>query len=250
MSSIQAGYDISTSTYSPEGRVFQLEYASNFIKKSNLIIGLVCSDGILLMAENSSKISEKNFYITKKIFPINSRSAIAGTGQFGDVLRIVERIRCDQKNFKKFFSDGLIGRNLGKKIQEIVHLHSIYWHLRPFVCSLILGTGSLGSPELFSILPSGYISKNLVTIIGKNSGKLKFSLTSEANLLNSCRQNFKIVSRNLLEINNLYNSEIFEVFWFSKDCKDFTKPIPYNFKKNINRINEIFFLKNSNKKNY
>jgi 20S proteasome subunit alpha 7 len=244
MSSIQGGYDLSTSTYSPDGRIFQLEYTSKFIKKSNLIIGLICSDGILLIAENSNENKEANFYNSKKIFSINSRSGVAGTGQSGDLFRIVERIRCDQKNFKKNFSEGLVGRTLANKIQEIIHFHSIYWHLRPFICSLVLGTGSPKSPELFSILPSGYISKNLVTIIGKNSSRVKFSLTPERNLLNSCRQNLKIISRNLIEINKMYDIEIFEVFWFSKDSKDFTKPIPYNFKRNLNRINEILFRKN------
>ena len=244
MSSIQSGYDLSTSTYSPDGRIFQLEYTSNFIKKSNLVIGLICSDGILLIAENSNENRETNSFNSKKIFSINSRSGIAGTGQPGDLFRIVERIRSDQKNFKKNFSEGLVGRNLANKIQEIVHLHSIYWHLRPFICSLVLGTGSPNSPELFSILPSGYISKNLVTIIGKNSSKVKFSLIPERNLLDSCRQNLKIISRNLIEINKIHNSEIFEVFWYSKDNKDFTKPIPNNFKKNLNRINDFFFLKN------
>lgn len=244
MSSIQSGYDLSTSTYSPDGRIFQLEYTSNFIKKSNLVIGLICSDGILLIAENSNENREINSFNSKKIFSINSRSGIAGTGQPGDLFRIVERIRSDQKSFKKNFSEGLVGRNLANKIQEIVHLHSIYWHLRPFICSLVLGTGSPNSPELFSILPSGYISKNLVTIIGKNSSKVKFSLIPERNLRDSCRQNLKIISRNLIEINKIHNSEIFEVFWYSKDNKDFTKPIPYNFKKNLNRINEFFFLKN------
>ena len=46
------GYDLSSSIYSQDGRLFQLEYSKKVIDNSETIMGVVCSDGIILACEN------------------------------------------------------------------------------------------------------------------------------------------------------------------------------------------------------
>lgn len=243
MSSIKGGYDLSSITFSPDGRIFQIEYISKFIKKSPLIIGIVCSDGILLFAEKSKKNMKEKYLNSKKIFPINSISSFAGTGQSGDLLRISERIKWDGKKHEEKFSSILCGRRLADKIGELFHIHSIYWHLRPFACSLILGTISVTTLDLFSILPNGFISRNLLTIIGEKSNFLRFSMTSGVNFFKSCRQNFKILSHKLLDIEDILIEKNFDVSWFCREFEDFKKPIAFNLKVENTRARKIFFNK-------
>lgn len=242
MSSIKGGYDLSTAIYSPEGRLFQLEYISKFIKTCPLIIGVICIDGILLIGENSKEITIGKYFKTKKIFYINHKSALVGTGQPGDYLRLLERIRYEDKNHIQNFSDLLTGNPLSSKISEILHLHTIYWHLRPFACSFILGTVSPFSLDLFSILPTGFSTKCGASAIGRNSKFLKSTLSISINSQNSCRQNLILLSGYLVQLMKNFEPENFEVLWFARDFPNFKLKVPVNFEKENNRINN-FLLK-------
>ncbi|KAG1035647.1 hypothetical protein G6F55_013557 [Rhizopus delemar] len=51
MTSIGTGYDLSVSTYSPDGRVFQVEYANKAVDNSGTAIGLRVKDGVVLAVE-------------------------------------------------------------------------------------------------------------------------------------------------------------------------------------------------------
>ncbi|ABW98240.1 prsA7 (nucleomorph) [Hemiselmis andersenii] len=243
MSSIKGGYDLSTAIYSPEGRIFQLEYISKFIKNSPLIIGIICSDGILLLGENSKEITIGKYFNTKKIFYINSKSALAATGQPGDYTRLIERIRFEDKTYLRNFSELLTGNPLSSKFSEIIHLHTIYWHLRPFACSVILGTISCYIPNLFSILSTGFFSKCVASAIGRNSKFLKNTLSTSINLKKSCRQNLTLISMHLIKIQKNFEEEAFEILWFTKDFPTFKKPIAFNLEKEAYRKNKLFLKK-------
>lgn len=49
MSSIGTGYDLSVTTFSPDGRVFQIEYAGKAVDNSGTVVGIKCKDGIVLV---------------------------------------------------------------------------------------------------------------------------------------------------------------------------------------------------------
>uniref|UniRef100_M1AAS8 Proteasome subunit alpha type n=1 Tax=Solanum tuberosum TaxID=4113 RepID=M1AAS8_SOLTU len=51
MSSIGTGYDLSVTTFSPDGRVFQIEYAGKAVDNSGTVVGIKCKDGIVLGVE-------------------------------------------------------------------------------------------------------------------------------------------------------------------------------------------------------
>ncbi|PHT63475.1 Proteasome subunit alpha type-3 [Capsicum annuum] len=51
MSSIGTGYDLSVTTFSPDGRVFQIEYAAKAVDNSGTVVGIKCKDGIVLGVE-------------------------------------------------------------------------------------------------------------------------------------------------------------------------------------------------------
>ena len=51
MSSIGSGYDLSVDTFSPDGRIFQVEYAMKAVENSSTVVGLRCVDGVVLATE-------------------------------------------------------------------------------------------------------------------------------------------------------------------------------------------------------
>ena len=51
MASTGAGYDLGATTFSPDGRIFQVEYATKAVENSGTVIGIRCSDGVVLGVE-------------------------------------------------------------------------------------------------------------------------------------------------------------------------------------------------------
>ena len=71
MSSIGTGYDLYTSQFSPDGRVFQVEYAGKAVENSGTCIGLRGKDGVVFAVEKiiTSKLIEKSS--NKRIFGVD-----------------------------------------------------------------------------------------------------------------------------------------------------------------------------------
>uniref|UniRef100_A0A2K5QK36 Proteasome subunit alpha type n=1 Tax=Cebus imitator TaxID=2715852 RepID=A0A2K5QK36_CEBIM len=71
MSSIGTGYDLSASTFSPDGRVFQVEYAMKAVENSSTAIGIRCKDGVVFGVEKLvlSKLYEEGS--NKRLFNVD-----------------------------------------------------------------------------------------------------------------------------------------------------------------------------------
>lgn len=52
MSSIGTGYDLSVTTFSPDGRVFQIEYAAKAVDNSGTVVAIRCKDGVVMVSPN------------------------------------------------------------------------------------------------------------------------------------------------------------------------------------------------------
>ena len=94
MSSIGTGYDLSTSTFSPDGRVFQVDYAQKAVESSGTAIAIRGKDGVVFAVEKiiTSKLYEKS--ANRRIFSIDRHIGMAGSGLYADVRQLgMEKLR-------------------------------------------------------------------------------------------------------------------------------------------------------------
>lgn len=168
MSGTGAGYDYSVSTFSPNGRVFQVEYASKAVEKSGTAIGIRCLDGVVLGCE-------KNI-ISKMLVPGSNRrihtcdvhAGIAMSGLAADARQIVNKAREESSEYKSFYGSLIPGQVLNDRLALHIHSHTLYWYLRPFGCSILLGVfDELKGPQLYSTDPSGVSHRFFACAIGK-----------------------------------------------------------------------------------
>ncbi|KAH8314297.1 hypothetical protein KR067_008002, partial [Drosophila pandora] len=84
MSTIGTGYDLSASQFSPDGRVFQIDYASKAVEKSGTVIGLRGKDCVILAVEKIifSKLHEED--AAGRIFTIEKNIGMAIAGLVAD----------------------------------------------------------------------------------------------------------------------------------------------------------------------
>merc|ERR1711939_517536 len=93
MTSIGTGYDLASSTYSPDGRIFQVEYANKAVENAGTVIALRCKDGVIIAVEKlvSSKLLAPG--ANKRIASVDHHAGVASAGLLADGRHIAKRGR-------------------------------------------------------------------------------------------------------------------------------------------------------------
>jgi len=173
MSGIGTGYDLSTTTYSPDGKVFQVEYACKAVENGGLAIGCKCSDGIVVAVEKlvQSKMLVKG--TNKRIFATAKHCGMAGTGLAPDMRTVVDRAREECSNYLSFYGSTIPANVLADRMANYYHLFTLYWSVRPFGASVILACKDHDGYHMYVLDPSGECHKMNGCAIGKNKAAAK-----------------------------------------------------------------------------
>jgi len=196
MSATGSGYDLSVTTFSPDGRVFQVEYAAKAIEKSGTSIGIRCKDGVVLGVEKAivSKMimNESN----RRIYTVGIHNGIALSGFAADARQIVNRGREEAANYKSYYASVIPGKVLANRLAGFVHLYTLYWYYRPFGCAVLIASYSpQGEPELHQIDPSGVCHAYHAAVIGKNKEAAKSELERIDFSTFTCREAIREIAR-------------------------------------------------------
>uniref|UniRef100_A0A1A9WWP5 Proteasome subunit alpha type n=1 Tax=Glossina brevipalpis TaxID=37001 RepID=A0A1A9WWP5_9MUSC len=156
MSSIGTGYDLSASQFSPDGRVFQIDYACKAVEKSGTVVGLRGRDGVVLAVE---KIVTSSLYeddAGARIFTIDKNIGLAIAGLLADGRYIVDIARQEAANYRHQFERTIPLKHLCERIAAYVHAYTLYSAVRPFGVSVLLSAWTEDhGPQLYKIEPSG-----------------------------------------------------------------------------------------------
>merc|ERR1712128_311281 len=100
MSSIGTGYDLSASQFYPDGRVFQIEYASKAVENSGTAIGIRGKDGVVFAVEKivTSKLFEKG--ANRRIANIDTHVGMAAAGLVTDARQLAEIARDEASTYR------------------------------------------------------------------------------------------------------------------------------------------------------
>src|SRR4030043_2392146 len=84
------GYDRAATMFSPDGHLLQVEYAEKTVRLGSASIGIVCSDGVIIMADR--RIKDKLMVLdSSKIYEIDSHVAATAAGIFSDARVLIEK---------------------------------------------------------------------------------------------------------------------------------------------------------------
>jgi 20S proteasome subunit alpha 7 len=168
MSSIGTGYDLSASTYSPDGRVFQIEYANKAVENSGTAIGLRCKDGVVFAVEKliTSKLHEPNS--NNRIFTVDKHVGVTTAGLIADSRKIVKRARDEAADFRFKLNEPIPIKHLVDRVSGYIHAHTLYSAVRPFGFNIMFGSYSVQQgPSLYMIDPSGVYWGYVGCAVGK-----------------------------------------------------------------------------------
>eukprot|EP01036_Dinobryon_divergens_P027648 gene27648-36457_t len=194
-------YDQSTTTFSPEGRLHQVEYAIEAINNAGTCVGLQALDGIVLAAERKvvskllapSKTSEKTYTIDDHIVCL-----VAGLTSDANIL--INQSRLGSQRYLYKYQEPMPVEQVVKSICNYKQAYTQYGGLRPFgVAFLFAGWDRNFGFQLYQTDPSGNYSGWKATVIGQNNQAGKSILKTDYNETNDLAKNMKIAVKILLK---------------------------------------------------
>ncbi|KAB0799423.1 hypothetical protein PPYR_07303 [Photinus pyralis] len=229
MSSIGTGYDLSASQFSPDGRVFQVEYACKALDNSGTVIALKGKEGVVLAVEKlvTSKLYEPG--ANRRIFTIDRHVGMAVCGLIADARQIVDIARREATNYRSQYGIPIPIKYLNDRVSMYMHAYTLYSAVRPYGCSVILGGYDItDGPAMYLIDPSGVSYGYHGCAVGKAKQaakteieKLKLTDMSTPDLLKEAAKIIYLVHDELKD----KNFEL-ELSWVSKDTNGFHQRVP------------------------
>jgi len=176
MTSIGTGYDLSASTYSPDGRIFQVEYANKAVESAGTAIGLKVKDGVVIAVENliPSKLLVPD--ANRRIQTIDRHIGLATSGLLADGRHLSNRARDEASNYRETYNTPPPLKAVADRLGLYVQAYTLYSSVRPFGISTILGAVDKDGPSLFVVEPSGVFYGYNGAAVGKGRQLAKTEL--------------------------------------------------------------------------
>jgi proteasome alpha subunit len=148
-------YDRAITVFSPDGRLFQVEYALETVNRGATIMGIACQEGIVLGAEEKleSKLQDPNF--AWKLFPVDTHIGAAVVGLGSDARILIDQARVYCQSNRLMYDEPIDVEIISKRIGDIKQLYTQHAGVRPFGVSIIFGGVDKTGTRLFSTDPSG-----------------------------------------------------------------------------------------------
>ncbi len=170
-SSQPANYDRAATMFSPDGRLYQVEYASKIVSQGTMGVACKFSDGVVFAADK--KITSRLLIpdSVEKIFPIDDHIIAVSAGLVGDARRLIGIARQKAQENRIYYDSEIQIETLVKEVSNIKQLYTQYGGMRPFGISFIVGGVDSTGKRLFETEPSGALAEYHAIAIGKNRNK-------------------------------------------------------------------------------
>ncbi|MDE1825189.1 MAG: archaeal proteasome endopeptidase complex subunit alpha [Candidatus Micrarchaeota archaeon] len=138
--------------FNPDGRLFQVEYAKEAVRKGATSIGLVVKEGVLFVAHKNINDPLAVAGTIQKVFRIDSHIGATYSGMVSDGLHLVNMARSNAQNHRLLFNEVKSVEALAKEMSAYMMQATMYGGMRPYAVSVLLG-GIDSTPRLFEIEP-------------------------------------------------------------------------------------------------
>lgn len=162
------GYDRTIAVFSPDGRLFQVEYAKEAVKKGTTSIGLVFKDGVILATvKQIMKLIVPN--TIEKLFKVDNHIGTVAAGLLADARILVNQIMVKAQINKITYEEPMDVWSLAKVLGDRMQISTLYAGLRPFGVSFLVGGVDSTGPHLVEADPSGMLYEWKAFAIGRGA---------------------------------------------------------------------------------
>ncbi len=207
----QMGYDRAAQTFSPNGHILQVEYAEKTIRLGSASMGLVCSDGVVIISDRRKKDSLIVEGSANKIFEVDEHIIAVSAGITSDARVLIEKARVLAQQHRINYDSAPSTESIVKDIADVKQQFTQYGGARPFGVAMMFG-GIDNKPILFTTNVSGdYLQYNAYAI-GENDEKICELLREKYKKGMSCEEGVKIAFEIFKKVQgDNFNLERFDV---------------------------------------
>ena len=175
----QQAYDRGITIFSPDGRLYQVEYAREAVKRGSASIGVRTTDGVVLVVDKriNSPLLEGNS--VEKIHKADDHVGIASAGHVADARQLIDFARRQTQVNQLRYGEPIGVEALTKEITDHIQQYTQVGGARPFGAALIVGGIEDGEPRLFETDPSGTPYEWKALAVGADRGDIQEFLEEE-----------------------------------------------------------------------
>lgn len=162
------GYDMTPTMYSPDGRIYQVEYAIETVKRGTLAIGIKAKDGVIMAVEEIPRKLQAAG-VTQKIFQVDDHIGVAAAGYIPDARTQVDDARTFSQSHKLIYDEQVDVETVAKHLADKCHQYTQYSGVRPFGVALIVAGVDQRGNIIYVTDPSGTFLAYSAVAIGAGS---------------------------------------------------------------------------------
>ncbi len=179
---IAGAYDRAITVFSPQGRLYQVEYALETVRSGSTVVAISSKEGVVLAVEERMHTKLQNPEYSWKLFQIDEHIGAAAAGLNSDARVLVDNARIYAQIIRLSYDDAATVEAIGKRIGDIMQMYTQHAGVRPFGAALLIGGVDKTGPHVFYTEPSGLVLEYFSWSIGRGADKVKEFL--EANYRN------------------------------------------------------------------
>lgn len=214
------GYDRAATMFSPEGHLLQVEYAEKTVRLGSASIGVVCSDGVFIMADrriDDKLITPKS---AAKIYEVDEHIIASVAGIISDARVLIEKAQVISQQNRVTYDSPIEPELVIKEIANIKQQFTQYGGARPFGVSIMLAGMNGKKPELYTSDITGNYFSYYANAIGENDSQIKEKLREEYKKELTIKQGVKLALKIFEEVQGKnFNINKYELCLIEKNGK-------------------------------
>jgi proteasome alpha subunit len=169
----QQAYDRGITIFSPDGRLYQVEYAREAVKRGTASIGIRTADGVVLAADKRSRSPLMEPTSVEKIHKADDHIGIASAGHVADARQLIDFARRQSQVNQLRYGEPIGVETLTKAVTDHIQQYTQVGGARPFGVALIIGGIEDGEPRLYETDPSGTPYEWKALAVGADRGEIE-----------------------------------------------------------------------------
>ena len=166
-----AGYDRAITIFSPDGRLYQVEYALETVRRGQIAVGVKTKQGVVLAVEEKSRKLQSDDSVTK-MFQVDDHVGAVGAGYIPDARIQVDSARVMAQSNRLIYDEPVDIEAIAKRIADLNQQYTQYAGVRPFGVSLIIAGVDESGPVVYLADPTGTYSGFQAISIGQGSDQV------------------------------------------------------------------------------